>query len=232
MRLTNQIVVSHTSFDKYAINYAFQKYNLPSLNCVWIDTAIVARSVWKEYSHRGYGLENLAEHFNIQFDHHTAVEDARVAGEILLLALKNSSLSLNDFIDRDINITLPRREKQEKYPRDICLSGNPDGPLYGETVVFTGELSMPREDIAAIAAKAGCNVDASVTHRTSILVVGIQDENKLAGNSKSSKYRRAEELITKGHSIKIMNERGFFCLINGDNGTESVFQKFWHGLIR
>ena len=58
MRLTNQIVASHTSFDKYAINYAFQKYNLPSLNCVWIDTAIVARSVWKEYSHRGYNLEN------------------------------------------------------------------------------------------------------------------------------------------------------------------------------
>jgi hypothetical protein len=54
--------------------------------------------------------------------------------------------------------------------------------------------------VAGYAAQMGCKVDANVTKRTTILVVGEQDLGQLAGHRKSNKHRKAEELIRKGHS--------------------------------
>jgi DNA polymerase-3 subunit epsilon len=41
------------------------------------------------------------------------------------------------------------------------------------------------------------------------LVVGDQDVTRLAGHSKSSKHRKAEELIAKGVPIRILRESDF-----------------------
>jgi DNA polymerase-3 subunit epsilon len=40
-------------------------------------------------------------------------------------------------------------------------------------------------------------------------VVGDQDVTRLAGHSKSSKHRKAEELIAKGVPIRILRESDF-----------------------
>ena len=45
-------------------------------------------------------------------------------------------------------------------------------------------------------------------------VVGTQDNFKIAGYSKSSKHRKAEELITKGIDIRILSEDDFKSLTN------------------
>ena len=45
-----------------------------------------------------------------------------------------------------------------------------------------------------------------------MLVVGTQDERKLRGHGKSGKHRRAEELIRKGHDIRILTEDDFWHL--------------------
>jgi DNA polymerase-3 subunit epsilon len=75
----------------------------------------------------------------------------------------------------------------------IAQSGNPEGALYKEVLVFTGALQMTRSDAAKIAAAVGCLVEEGVTKRTTILVVGDQDALKLAGYEKSSKHRKAED---------------------------------------
>ena len=82
----------------------------------------------------------------------------------------------------------------------------------GENVVFTGELSVPRKEIAQIAADLGCLVKNSVTKKTTMLVVGIQDESKLNGYTKSSKHRKAEEMISDGCDIKILSEQDFISI--------------------
>jgi DNA polymerase-3 subunit epsilon len=81
--------------------------------------------------------------------------------------------------------------------------------LFGEIVVFTGALSMPRSEAADRAAAAGCRVDAGVTKETTLLVVGDQDLRRLHGYSKSSKHRKAEQLIAKGQSLRILGESDF-----------------------
>jgi DNA polymerase-3 subunit epsilon len=86
--------------------------------------------------------------------------------------------------------------------------------FYGETVVFTGALSLPRREAAHLAALAGCDVGNGVTKATTILVVGIQDTDKLAGYDKSSKHRKAEQLIESGQSIRIISEKDFIEIVN------------------
>ena len=81
-------------------------------------------------------------------------------------------------------------------------------------VVFTGALSIPRNQAAELAAQIGCDVSQTVTQSTTILVVGQQDIRKLAGQLKSSKQRKVEELIRKGQTIRILGEQDFFSLVN------------------
>ena len=60
---------------------------------------------------------------------------------------------------------------------------------------------MPRREAADIAASIGCDVDAGVTKRTTLLVVGDQDVQRLAPATKraasterlSSSYKRASQ---------------------------------------
>ena len=73
--------------------------------------------------------------------------------------------------------------------------GNAEGALFGESLVFTGALGIPRREAADMAARAGCDVAANVSRKTTLLVVGTQDRSKLKGYQKSTKHRKAETLI-------------------------------------
>lgn len=204
--LSAKIVACHTPFDRLAISRALSKYSLIPIECTWLDTARVSRRAWTQFAYNGYGLSNLTSQLGIQFQHHVAVEDARAAGEILVRAIQETNISLQDWL---IRVEKPIFGSSDNK---ITREGNPDGILFGEEVVFTGALSMPRQQAADIAAELGCNVGSSVTKNTTLLVVGDQDARRLAGYEKSSKHRKAEELIQKGQSIRIIGEDDFFRL--------------------
>ena len=104
----------------------------------------------------------------------------------------------------------PSRPAYDKFSRE----GNPEGYLYGEVLVFTGALDIPRREAADMAGRFGCTVADGVTKNTTILVVGDQDVKKLAGHDKSSKHRKAEKLIQQGQSIRILRESDFIVLVN------------------
>lgn len=95
----------------------------------------------------------------------------------------------------------------------IARDGNPDGSLFGEIVVFTGALAIPRREAADMAAKAGCETADGVTKHTTLLVVGDQDIRLLGGHEKSNKHRKAEELIAKGIPIRILTESDFASMV-------------------
>jgi DNA polymerase-3 subunit epsilon len=145
----------------------------------------------------------------IEFRHHAADEDARAAGEILIRAIRHSGMPLTAWLSRikkPINITSDGSVTHQR-------TGNAEGPLAGETVVFTGALSIRRGEAADLAAQAGCDVADGVTKATTLLVVGDQDIRKLAGHEKSAKHRKAEGLIAKGQAIRILGESDFVHLI-------------------
>jgi hypothetical protein len=161
--ITDTIVVCHTPFDSTAIRQALDKYSLPRLHCHWLDSARVTRRIWPEFARRGYGLGNVAKKLGISFDHHVAEEDARAAGQIVLTAIAESGFGLEEWLVRAARPMAP-----------IAQEGNPDGALFGEVVVFTGALSMPRREAAALAAAMGCKVADGVTKETTLLVHGVK----------------------------------------------------------
>ena len=72
---------------------------------------------------------------------------------------------------------------------------------------------MPRRQASEMAAGAGCEVADGVTKHTTLLVVGDQDIRVLNGHDKSSKHRKAEELIAKGLPIRILTESDFASMV-------------------
>lgn len=200
------IVVTHMSFDQTSLRRASQKYALPEMSCVWLDSARVIRRQWEQFRQSGYSLPNVAGFLGITYKAHDAVDDARAAGEVVLRAMLESNQTLEEWLERAY--------KNPSSSVHHAREGDPDGPFFGETVVFTGALSFPRKEAAQLAAQAGCNVADGVNKNTTILVVGIQDKDKLAGYDKSSKHRKAEELIAKGKQLRIISEADFLAIVN------------------
>ncbi|MEX0693550.1 MAG: exonuclease domain-containing protein [Rhodospirillales bacterium] len=207
-RVSAPVIVSHTSFDRVAITMAAEKYQLPAIAQVWLDSARVARRAWPDkYAVRGYGLANVAADLGINFKHHDAGEDARAAAEIILRACEVAALDLDGWVTRVQSPISP------ESTAPIRREGNPEGTLYGECLCFTGALQIPRREAADLAATSGCNVESGVTKKTTVLVVGDQDIQKLAGHAKSNKHRKAEALIEKGQPIRILRETDFKKLV-------------------
>lgn len=197
---SENVVACHTHFDRVALGRVCEMHSLPALPCRWLDTARVARRTWAEFSKSGYGLSNLANHLGIAFHHHDALHDARTAGLILARAIEETGrdpeewIRFCDYVSSDTPI---RRD------------GGEEGPLSGESIVFTGALEIPRKKAADLAHAAGAGVEANVTKSTTILVVGDQDIDKLAGHDRSTKHRKAETLIGNGQALRIVGEGDF-----------------------
>lgn len=218
--LDGAVAVCHTHFDRVAMAQGAQRYGVRPPSCTWLDSARVARRTWEQFAFSGYGLSNVAREIGYEFLHHDALEDAKAAGHVLVAAIKKSSIDLWGWLERvnvPINVALGGRPIPPAATKRV---GNSEGWLHGEVVVFTGALSLPRHEAADLAAAAGCQVAGSVSKKVTILVVGDQDVERLAGHEKSMKHRRAEELIASGAPIRIMRETDFreFIRLSGPLG--------------
>ena len=218
-RLQGSIVVSHTPFDRVALERAMKRYGLEHLQARWLDSARIVRRAWPDqFGHRGWGLKNVASALNISFKHHDALEDARAATEIVLRACAEHSADIEEWLLRVRGPIFPTTSKSSsalsRPAQSVRRKGNSNGELFGETVVFTGALAIPRQDAADLAAKAGCDVVNGVSRKVTLLVIGTHDRRKLNGYRKSSKHRKAEALIAKGQGIKLLSETDFSELMN------------------
>jgi DNA polymerase III subunit epsilon len=202
------VIVSHTHFDRVALEQAARRFGLSIPNMTWLDSSRVARRTWQECSRKGYGLSKVCKIIGHEFKHHDALEDARAAAHILLEASRIHQLNIDGWLKR---VQQPINPSSGSYS-DIRLEGNPEGPFYGEVLAFTGSLKVPRREAAEKASEMGYKVASGVTKQTTVLVVGDQDIKKLAGHKKSSKHRKAEELITQGILIRIIQESDFLKL--------------------
>lgn len=208
--LNDSICVSHTHFDRVSLLRAAGKHHLPVFSTVWLDSARVARRTWEEFAWNGYGLANVCNKIGYTFKHHDALEDAKASAQILLAAIKTTGIGVEAWLKR---IKQPIDPDHNSSGSAIKRDGNPEGALFGEVMVFTGSLEVPRSEAADLASSVGCKVAPNVTKKTTLLVVGDQDICKLAGKEKSSKHIKAEQLINEGHKIRIIKESDFKELV-------------------
>ncbi|MBD7995507.1 exonuclease [Arthrobacter sp. Sa2CUA1] len=92
----------------------------------------------------------------------------------------------------------------------------PDHPLYGQTVVFTGNLGMPRQQAKDRAAELGARPASTVTRATTVLVVGDGFEpGDLRNGRVTGKARRVLDLHERGQRIEVLSEAEFLQMIGG-----------------
>lgn len=218
--LADAAIVHHSPFDRTALARAASKYGATGLPCTWVDSCQIAKRVWPEFKGAGgHGLAHLCDAFDIGFVHHDAAEDAKAAGLIVQHAIAKSGMPFSSWVEEigyqsTTDDVVPRRIKAQSYTsQKVALTGVDGGPMDGETVVFSGSLTVSRLEAAQLAAAAGCDVEDGVNKRTTILVVGDQDLRATKGQEKSSKHRKVEAMITKGAIVRIIRESDFLLMV-------------------
>jgi DNA polymerase-3 subunit epsilon len=95
--LSGAAVASHTSFDRAALSGACLRAGVPVVPYAkWIDTCWLSRRAWPHLPN--HKLPTLASAFHIAYRAHDALEDARVAGEVLALALEERQMTIGELL--------------------------------------------------------------------------------------------------------------------------------------
>ena len=207
-RLSRQVVISHTTFDKHAISQATDWSELAEVECTWLDSARLAKITNPEkYGKSGYNLKNLCKDYKIPLDnHHNAVCDAVAAGSLVVKFSEETDRNIQDWVTRTKKPIVPSKyTKVKRDGKSVIDDGNrregDDGKEFsGKKIVFTGELSMPRRVFANMAASVGFAVVGSVSKKTSYLFWD--------GEISSGKTSRAEEL-----GISMISEEEFVEMV-------------------
>ncbi|MCZ2256901.1 exonuclease domain-containing protein [Sporosarcina sp. G11-34] len=217
------LIAHNASFDMSAMRYALDLYNEPYAEFTYGCSYVFSKKVWPTlFDHK---LSTVADHLGISFKHHDALEDARAAALVTLAALENSKTeSLEELSSRN-NLQLgihhtnryspagdKKGKKTIKVPTRKAVKSH---PLFNADVVFTGKLqSMTRGEASQLVMNCGGNCKNNITRHTGYLVIGDYDLTSFTEVFNSIKMQKVEELINKGHPIKILGEKEFLRLVN------------------
>ncbi|ALE92555.1 exonuclease [Arthrobacter alpinus] len=87
-------------------------------------------------------------------------------------------------------------------------------PLYGQTLVFTGDLGVGRPEAKRRAASYGAQCASNVTLKTTVLVVGSGfTATDLRSGRLTSKAQRVLELQRRGQGIEVLSEGEFMQMV-------------------
>lgn len=196
---------SYGHFDRTAFDKALPEI----LNIDWLDITTMVRRTWHEFSRKGYGLANVSSHLGIDLkQHHNALSDAITAGHVLIAAFSQNGLSIHEWQ----NGILPKSKWQLEHSANNTPDPNSEGHLFGKSIVFTGELSMPRPHLEKLAAQSGLAPKTGVSSKTDYLVNGVQIAHNIK-DGMSSKLKKALSLQESGNPIQIITEQDFFELL-------------------
>lgn len=184
-------------------------------------------------------LDNCVKEFHITLDdHHNALSDATATAEIVCVAMKLCKVKtlwellvkacwvtaryFSELVPQEYFASKPRKKSvphtakaSEFSPQCEC---DPNNPLYGKSIVFTGALSFEREVAYQIAVNCGAIVRTSVSKKTNYLVVGAQDIAFVGSDGLSSKQEDALRINEEGKAhIEIIDEAAFMALAGKGN---------------
>ena len=116
---------------------------------------------------------------------------------------------------------VPARQDWALWPQegenpDPNPEADPAHPLFGELVVFTGNLAISRQDAKNRAAHAGARTASRVTRSTTVLVVGDGfAAADLRTGRLTSKAQRVLRMQEAGTPISILSEGEFLQMVEG-----------------
>ena len=96
---------------------------------------------------------------------------------------------------------------------ETAVDADPEHSLYGQVLVFTGALSIRRQDAWDAAARCGAVVEKTVTKRTTLLVVGDGFTGSDPSDFTTGKAAKAVQLRDKGQRIEVLTEADLVQLL-------------------
>jgi DNA polymerase-3 subunit epsilon len=148
-------------------------------------TLVLARLTYRLFS---YGLPFVAKEAGVDLvDHHDALADANAAAQVMIdMASRHKAESIEALLE-DLGVLLGELTPEmwagcrkffntgKRTAPVANLDADPDHPLYGQFVSFTGTLqTMRRQEAQERVASVGGTPELSVTRRTTILVEGYK----------------------------------------------------------
>lgn len=215
------IVAHNAQFDMSVLHECLEYYKLEKQEFTYYDSIAISNKACGEI---GSSLSARAAHFGVKMgEHHNALDDAKTCAAIVIATVKSfGSISLSAFLRRFYSIRSksfsalkPQRYfEKPAYPKAAELKSviatepvDANSVFFGKNVVITGEfLRYTRNELAQILVNKGAVIKSSAVRSLNYLIVGKQDPSIVGADGKSTKERRAEELIAQGFDIKIITE--------------------------
>ena len=230
-------VVAHNAHFDMSVLKASSSVELP--NFIYVDSIGIASNMISG----GKSLEYCANALSIEMNnHHNAADDATVCAEIVLKGMCNKNCAtLWEYIAKTPLLTVhyfndlkaqryisshnsAKAANYAKWAKDSKVEIKPtvgvineNGALYGKNIVFTGDLSIDRNEAKQIAVNAGAIIKSGVSRKVDYLVVGVQDKAIVGEDGLSSKEEKAYELNEAGAAnIVFLNEEQFLELAKSE----------------
>lgn len=180
----------------YSLDYlSYKFYNY----CIYSEDPVGIAKRWCELALRS--LSDVQEENIVEFLNSHKIKPGLIAQEAF-----TPSLCIRDY---------SARKKQVFDPSGVAIAAQPDNPLFGMDVVFTGKMeAMTRNDARAAVVKIGGNAPERLTKDTDFLVVGVQDLRKKKKKGLSGKMKTAEKYRAAGCPIEIIDESEFIEMLN------------------
>ncbi|WP_104127113.1 exonuclease domain-containing protein [Cryobacterium sp. Y57] len=212
-------LIAYSPFDKGVYNAANSLTGTPPSNFDFLDALALVRHHCQLPSNK---LLLVIQHFGLPvFDHHEAGADSLACAQITLRLAQQLAVETIE----ELWASVPARKRNNRprtrtYQKKADLPqpssvADPEHPLFGEVVCFSGDLdSFTRSEAQTIVASFGAAVSGNVTKKTSLVVMGGFDPATLRpGATLSSKIQRAQELAAGGQPIEIVTEQTFMEIL-------------------
>lgn len=243
--LAGKALIAHNArFDMSVIKASLAAYGDPYVHQYadfkYIDSIAMARDLVPGRKN----LAACAEALGIDLKHHHNAEcDAVACAQIAISCIKaNHCLNLGEFcfsqphirIQEVSDLVLPVHAPRKPQPTKARRSPryrtpihtkqikpqvtffDKNHPFYKKSLVFTGELSIDRQEAMQRAVNVGAVIKTAVSHKTDFLVVGRQFDGPGGTVTVSNKEEKARAILAEGTTnLRILSEAEFSRLLQG-----------------
>lgn len=204
------IVVGHNvAFDiNFIYDESMARYGKPFTND-YVDTMRISRRLRPELRH--HRLKDVADFYSLDYSSaHRALADCDITFKCYELLCQDvegvGGFSAPIFMRKHgvkaSDITTENTEFDQSHP------------LYQKTCVFTGKLDkMTRAEAMQLVVDLGGINGDGVTKKTNYLILGNNDYCTTIKDGKSSKQKKAEQLIRAGQDLEILPESIFYEMV-------------------
>lgn len=209
--IKDDILIGHTTHFDINFIYDALQYHKINLDNDYINIVRFANRLLPKL--KSCTLESLSNYFKVELPVHRALNDClstHLCYQKLLEEIPNQYPSFDDF-KKTFN-------KKGLKAKDIVTTNtefDENHILYGKTCVFTGKLEhFIRRDAMKLVVDLGGLCSDNVNLKTNYLVLGNNDFCSTIKDGKSTKHKKAEQLILKGQDLEIISENVFLDLLS------------------